>query len=58
MKTGETLPRSFYSKNTIKVAKRLLGKYLVRKNFDGRIVARILEVEAYGESDDRASHTY
>jgi len=40
------------------VAEDLLGKYLVREAVDGKIVARIIEVEAYGGSDDPASHAY
>jgi DNA-3-methyladenine glycosylase len=40
------------------VAKDLLGKYLVRATADGNIVARIVEVEAYGGSNDPASHAY
>jgi DNA-3-methyladenine glycosylase len=42
----------------VTVAKELLGKYLVRVTAEGNIVARIVEVEAYGGSDDSASHAY
>jgi DNA-3-methyladenine glycosylase len=52
------LPRQFYARPVLVVAKELLGKFLVRKTCDGRIVARIVEVEAYGGSDDPASHAY
>ena len=45
------LPRSFYARNTIKVARELLGKVLVRKK-EG-----VIEVEAYTENDP-ASHSY
>jgi DNA-3-methyladenine glycosylase len=40
------------------VAKELLGKNLVKVTSEGKIVARITEVEAYGGSDDPASHAY
>ena len=51
------LPREFYSQETTVVAKKLLGKYLIRKIND-KILSRIItETEAYG-SDDPASHTY
>jgi DNA-3-methyladenine glycosylase len=52
------LPRKFYARPVLVVAKELLGKLLVRRISDGRIVARIVEVEAYGGSDDPASHAY
>ncbi len=52
------LPRKFYARPVLVVAKELLGKLLVREISDGRIVARIVEVEAYGGSDDPASHAY
>lgn len=52
------LPRSFYTRNTVKVAGDLLGKYLVRRTDDGDIVTRIVEAEAYRGSDDPASHAY
>ncbi len=54
----KTLPRSFYARNTVKVAKELLGKTLVRKS-GGKIMSGIIsETEAYRHSDDPASHAY
>ena len=53
-----TLPRSFYTRNTVKVAKDLLGKTLVRKT-GGKIMSGIItETEAYRHIDDPASHAY
>ena len=50
--------RSFYARNTIEVAKDLLGKTLVR-DIDGIIVSGIIvETEAYRYKDDPASHSY
>ena len=57
-KNCRRLPRRFYARSVLIVAKELLGKRLVRKTSDGRIIARIVEVEAYGGSDDPASHAY
>lgn len=52
------LPREFYSRNTVKVAKDLLGKTLIRK-IDGYTLAGIItETEAYRYKDDPASHAY
>jgi DNA-3-methyladenine glycosylase len=54
----ELLPRDFYSRDTVTVARALLGKVLVRWTDHGDIAAKIVEVEAYKGSDDPASHAY
>ncbi len=52
------LPREFYARNTVSVAKDLLGKTLVRKINSHTISGIITETEAYRFSDDPASHAY
>ena len=52
------LPRKFYQKDTVIVAKRLLGKKLVRKIGNYEISGIITETEAYRHNDDPASHAY
>ena len=52
------LPREFYSKNTVTVAKELLGKKIVRKIGKYEMVGIISETEAYRHKDDPASHAY
>lgn len=54
----KTLPRSFYSRDTVEVAKDLLGKTLVRKIGNTEISGTITETEAYRYKDDPASHAY
>ena len=54
----EPVPRSFYSKGTVTVARNLLGKYLVRVRGSDMLTGRIVEAEAYRGSDDPASHAY
>ena len=50
------LPRIFFNRPTVTVARSLIGKYLVRV-IDGRILAgKILEVEAYVGPRDKACH--
>lgn len=51
------LGADFFNKNTLWVAKNLLGKYLCRRLKSGRIIsAMITETEAYRGFDDKASH--
>lgn len=52
------LPRYFYRRDTVDVAKDLLGKRLVRR-IGGKMVSGIIsETEAYGYKDDPASHSF
>lgn len=50
------LKRNFYNQKTIKVARALLGKFLVRKIGGKMLVGKIVETEAYVGHKDRASH--
>ena len=52
------LPRAFYGRNTVHVAKELLGKILVRRLGAIELEGVIVETEAYRGSDDPASHAY
>ncbi len=50
------LPRQYYNRPTLTVARALLNQRLVRVFEGERLVGRIVEVEAYIGEDDQASH--
>lgn len=54
----ETLPRAFYDRDTLEVARDLLGKHLVRRVDGEELVVRITETEAYIGAVDKACHAY
>ena len=59
MGTGAIIPRAFYERDTVTVARSLLGLEIVfnRPNLN-TVRARIVETEAYVGPDDRASHAF
>jgi len=52
----DQLPRSFFKRNTIQVARELLGKHLVRIENGANISGIITETEAYHGEQDKACH--
>jgi DNA-3-methyladenine glycosylase len=51
---GDPLPRAFYERPAVEVARTLLGKIIVH----GGVSARIVETEAYLGLEDAAAHTF
>ncbi len=57
-KPFQKLPEKFYQRKVLNVAPELLGKYIVKREGEKYLVGNIVEVEAYGEKMDGASHSY
>jgi DNA-3-methyladenine glycosylase len=53
----QKLTRSFYDRDTVIVARELLGKYLVHVSQGVEHIGRIVEVEAYLGPHDLAAHS-
>jgi DNA-3-methyladenine glycosylase len=51
------LPREFYARSTLTVARQLIGMHLVHQDGDVRRVGRIVETEAYLGPKDLAAHS-
>jgi DNA-3-methyladenine glycosylase len=51
------LPRPFFDRPTLKVARELIGMHLVRCHGGARMVGRIVETEAYQGPGDLAAHS-
>lgn len=54
----KVLSPAFFNRDTLTVAKELLGKYLVVRTADGDHAHRIVEVEGYDGFEDKASHAH
>jgi DNA-3-methyladenine glycosylase len=54
---GFVLPRAFYDRDTVAVARDLLGKCLVHRSNGTVRIGRIVEVEAYLGPHDLAAHS-
>ncbi len=52
------LDLSFYQKDAITLAQDLLGKLLIREIDGEKIMAKIVETEAYMGPEDKAAHSY
>jgi DNA-3-methyladenine glycosylase len=55
---GRALPRSFYNRPVLTVARDLLGAVVVRRAPEGDVAVRLTEVEAYAGQDDPGSHAF
>src|SRR5262245_33676448 len=52
------LGRDFFNQSTLRVARALICKFIVRSHRGRRLAAMITEAEAYRGPADRASHAY
>ena len=58
MEELKKLSTDFFSRDTVEVGKDLLGRYLIKATKEGDIIGKIIEIEAYLGSNDKACHAY
>ena len=58
VRNARILPREFYDREPVTVARELLGKLLIRRQGRKLLAGRIVEDEAYLGADDPAAHAY
>ncbi len=58
VRTFRPLPRRFFARSTLAVARTLVGHLLVHETNRGVLAGRIIEVEAYRGPRDPASHAF
>jgi len=56
--TASRLPRRFFARDPVVLARDLLGRILLYKTPDGLLAGRIVETEAYRGEADPASHAF
>jgi DNA-3-methyladenine glycosylase len=58
LRSATVLPRQFYNRDPVLVARELLGKLLIRREGRKLLAGRIVEDEAYLGAKDPAAHAY
>lgn len=58
MTTGKIIENDFFKRDTVEVAKSLIGKKIIRNISGNFFCAKIVETEAYLGLEDRACHSY
>lgn len=58
LRAATVLKRNFFDRDSVTVARELLGKLLIRREGRALLAGRVVEAEAYLGKDDPAAHAY